>query len=157
VLVGDGAEKDALVAKAKAEGIENVRFLPSQPKSLMPALLNLSYASIIPLRRLDLFKSALPSKMFESMAVGRPIVAAVWGEAATMVEASGCGLVAEPENPRSLHEAVAALAADPALGRRMGERGRKYVMQHFDRRDIAYRLGQLLEETARRSREQQAP
>ncbi len=156
-LVGDGADKDALVAKAEAQRIENVRFLPSQPKSVMPALLNLAYASIIPLRRLDLFKSALPSKMFESMAVGRPIVAAVWGEAATMVEAAGCGLVAEPEDARSLHEAVATLAADPALARRMGEQGRRYVMQHFDRRDIANRLGRLLEETARRNRELRAP
>jgi len=75
VLAGEGADKEALVQRAKSEGIANVRFLPNQPKQVMPDLLNLAYATIIPLKRLDLFKSALPSKMFESMATAKPIVA----------------------------------------------------------------------------------
>ena len=54
VLAGEGAEKDRLVAKAKAQRIENVKFVPNQPKAAMPALLNLAYATIIPLKRLDL-------------------------------------------------------------------------------------------------------
>ena len=149
VLAGEGGDKEALVAKAAAQGISNVRFLPNQPKSSMPALLNLAYASIVPLKRLDLFKSALPSKMFESMAVGHPIVAAMWGEGADLVEAARCGLVAEPEDPQSLSQAVAALAADPSLARRLGAQGREYVVKHFDRKDIADRLAKLLQEVAR--------
>lgn len=149
VLAGEGADKDALVAKANAQRIGNVRFLPNQPKSLMPALLSVAYASIIPLKRLELFKSALPSKMFESMAVGQPIVIAVWGEAAGVVEAAGCGVVAEPEDARSVQRAVETLAADPSLARRMGEQGRKYAVQHFDRKTIAAGLASLLQETAR--------
>ena len=149
VLAGEGADKEALVTKTREQGIANVRFLPNQPKSMMPTLLNLAYASIIPLRRLDLFKSALPSKMFESMAVGQPIVAPLWGEAAALIEAAGCGLVAEPENARAVHEAVARLAGDPNLARRMGQQGRQYVIAHFDRKDIANRLALLLKETAR--------
>lgn len=149
VLAGEGADKDALVAKARSQGIDNVRFLPSQPKSLMPALLSLAYASIIPLKRLELFKSALPSKMFESMAVGQPIVMAVWGEAAGVIEAARCGVVVEPEDARSVHQAVEALVADPTLARRLGQQGRAYVMQHFDRKEIAARLAKLLQETAR--------
>jgi glycosyltransferase involved in cell wall biosynthesis len=150
VLVGEGGDKEALVAKAAAQGISNVRFLPNQPKASMPALLNLAYASIVPLKKLDLFKSALPSKMFESMAVGHPIVAAMWGEAADLVEAAGCGLVAEPEDPQSLSNAVATLSADPGLARRLGAQGREYVVEHFDRKDIADRLAKLLSEVARR-------
>ncbi len=80
VLVGEGAEKGELVKRVQAEGMTNVRFLPNQPRAVMPDLVNLAYASIIPLRRLDLFKSALPSKMFESMATAKPIVASLWGE-----------------------------------------------------------------------------
>lgn len=149
VLAGEGADKDALVAKAQAQRIDNVRFLPNQPKAEMPAFLSLAYAAIIPLKRLDLFKSALPSKMFESMAVGQPIVMAVWGEAATVVETAGCGVVVEPENAQSVHEAVETLAADPALAKLMGVHGREYVTRHFDRKEIAERLADLLEETAR--------
>jgi glycosyltransferase involved in cell wall biosynthesis len=148
-LAGEGADKDALVAKAKDQGISNVRFLPNQPKSSMPALLSLAYASIIPLKRLELFKSALPSKMFESMAVGQPIVMAVWGEAAAVVESARCGLVVEPEDPQAVHDAVETLAADPTLARSLGEHGREYVMRHFDRKEIAERLERLLQETAR--------
>jgi glycosyltransferase involved in cell wall biosynthesis len=150
VLVGDGADKAALVAKAEAEKIANVRFLPIQPTSSLPALLNLAYATVIPLRRLDLFKAALPSKLFDSMAAGRPIVAPLWGEAAALVEAAACGLVVEPEDARAVQEAVEKLAADPALAHKLGEQGRRYVVEHFNRDDIAKRLIKLLEETARR-------
>ena len=150
VLVGDGADKAALVAKAEAEKIDNVRFLPIQPTSTLPALLNLVYATVIPLRRLDLFKAALPSKLFDSMAAGRPIVAPLWGEAAALVEAAACGLVVEPEDARAVQEAVEKLAADPEGAKRLGEQGRKYVVEHFNRDDIAKRLVTLLEETARK-------
>jgi colanic acid biosynthesis glycosyl transferase WcaI len=149
VMVGEGADKDALVDRARRENLTNVRFLPNQPKSLMPALLNLAYASIIPLKRLDVFKSALPSKMFESMAVGKPLVAALWGEGAELVQSAGCGLVVQPEDPPAMRLAVEKLSADPALALRMGERGREYVVRRYDRKQIASRLHEVLAEAAR--------
>jgi glycosyltransferase involved in cell wall biosynthesis len=145
VLAGEGAEKDHLMKIAKAERIDNVRFLPNQPKSIMPALLNLAYASIITLKRLDLFKSALPSKMFESMATERPIVGALWGEAAELIEASGCGVIVPPEDPARLRETVEKLASDPALARTLGANGRRYVIERFDRAKTATRFVELLE------------
>jgi glycosyltransferase involved in cell wall biosynthesis len=148
VLAGEGAEKDELMKKAKQENIRNVRFLPNQPKSTMPALLNLAYASIIPLKRLDLFKSALPSKMFESMAMERPIVAALWGEAADLIEAADCGIVVPPEDAKALAAAVEQLAANPALAAKLGANGRAYVIANFDRDKIALRFDQLLRQTA---------
>jgi len=146
VLVGEGADKDALVDKARGQAIGNVRFLPNQPKAMMPVLLNLAYASIISLRRLDVFRSALPSKMFESMAVAKPLVAALWGEGAEMVETARCGLVVEPGDPRALRDAVEKLAADPELAKTLGRQGREYVVAHFDRDAIAERLRALLHE-----------
>src|SRR5207302_4154277 len=101
------------------------------------------------LKRLDLFKAALPSKMFESMAAERPIVAALWGEAATLVESAGCGLVVEPEDAAAIREAVEKLAADPELARRLGESGRRYAIEHFERKDIAKRFMELLRATAK--------
>jgi glycosyltransferase involved in cell wall biosynthesis len=150
VLMGEGADKDALVEKARAQAIGNVRFLPNQPKAMMPALLNLAYASIISLRRLDVFRSALPSKMFESMAVAKPLVAALWGEGAEMVEAARCGLVVEPGDPRALRDAVEKLAADPELARTLGRQGREYVVAHYDRDAIAEKLRSLLHDVAQK-------
>jgi glycosyltransferase involved in cell wall biosynthesis len=148
VLAGEGAEKEALMKKAAAEGISNVRFLANQPKSDMPALVNLAYASIVPLKRLDLFKSALPSKMFESMAAARPVVGAVWGEAANLIQAADCGLVVPPEDPAAMREAVEKLAADPKLAAALGANGRRYVIEHFERAKIADRFGDLLRQAA---------
>src|SRR5213594_2424204 len=139
VLAGEGADKATLVAKAKAEGIANVRFLPNQPKSSMPALLNSTYAAIISLKPLDLFRSALPSKMFESMAVGQPLVAALWGEGADVVKAAACGLVTEPGDAQELRDAVESLARDPEQARTMGRHGREYVAEHYNRARIAVR------------------
>jgi glycosyltransferase involved in cell wall biosynthesis len=150
VLAGEGAEKEHLVARARSQGIANVRFVPNQPKSGMPALLNLAYAMIVPLKRLDLFRSALPSKMFEAMAVGKPIIASVWGEAADLVEASQAGVVVPPEDPEALRGAVERLAGDPALARSLGENGREFVVGHFERGEIARRFEQLLREVARK-------
>jgi glycosyltransferase involved in cell wall biosynthesis len=152
VLAGEGADKAALVEKAKAQGIANVRFLPNQPKSTMPALLNLAYAAIISLKPLDVFRSALPSKMFESMAVGQPLVAALWGEGAEVVEAADCGVVTEPGNAVQLRDAVVALAKDPRRAKEMGAHGRAYVDEHFNRDKIALRLAELLREVAARRR-----
>ena len=150
VLAGEGAEKEALMKKSADERITNVLFVPNQPKSVMPDLLNLAYATVVPLKKLDLFKSALPSKMFESMASAKPIVASVWGEAADLVERAGCGVVVAPEDPVALHQAVEKLAADPAMAQGLGEKGRRYVMEHFDRRVIAERFMTLLQDAAER-------
>ena len=152
LMVGDGADKERLVAQAQRRGLQNVRFEASIPKESMPALLSLAYATIIPLRRLDLFKSALPSKMFEAMAAGRPIVGALWGEAADLIETARCGIVVEPEDPQALSEAVTRLAADPTGAEQLGRNGREYVVANLDRRQIAGTLEQLLNEVARGSR-----
>ena len=148
VLAGEGADKAMLVAKADAEHIANVKFLPNQPKSAMPGLLNVAYAGIVSLRPLDVFRNALPSKMFESMAVGQPLVAALSGEGADLVHASGCGIVTAPGDAPALRDAVLELARDPQRARAMGMRGREYVDAHFNRDRIAARLRQVLLEIA---------
>jgi len=154
VFAGEGADKAALLKKARAEGLTNVRFLPNQPKASMPALLNLAYAAVITLKPLEVFRFALPSKMFESMAVAQPIVASMWGEAAELVTAAGCGIVTTPGDPKALRDAVVALAADPPRAKAMGARGREYVTEHYNRRQIAARLRELLVEVTRRKSEE---
>jgi glycosyltransferase involved in cell wall biosynthesis len=102
------------------------------------------------LKRLDLFKSALPSKMFEAMATAKPIVAAVWGEAADLIDKAECGIVVAPEDAASLRGGVEKLAANPALAASLGENGRAYVVEHFDRNDIGQRFLALLGQVSRK-------
>ena len=149
VLAGEGADKAALERKATEQGIANVLFLPNQPKSSMPSLLSSTYAAIISLKPLDVFRSALPSKMFESMAVGQPLVAALWGEGADVVREADCGMVTTPGDAQELRAAVETLASEPERAQEMGHNGRTYVDQHFNRDKIAVRLRELLREVTR--------
>ncbi len=152
VLVGDGAEREALL-RAKAEmGLDNVLLVGQQPKEAMPAVWAATGASLILLRKNDLFKKVIPSKMFEAMAMRRPIVLGVEGEAKELLEEAGAGLAVTPESAEELAAAVQRLAGDPELAARLGERGRAHVEACFDRRALAARYLALLEETAAAAR-----
>jgi glycosyltransferase involved in cell wall biosynthesis len=151
VLLGDGPEKPRLQALVAEREQHNVEFLPQQVTSRMPLILTAVDASVVPLKRDDLFKGALPSKLFEALGAGVPVIAAMDGEARKLVEQSGGGLVVEPENPESMAEAILQLYHDPVLRKRLGERGRSYVACHYDRKVIAERFEGLLLRFAPRS------
>lgn len=144
LLVGDGVEKPQLTRIAGELNLKNVFFLESQPRERMPDILAGFDAALIPLKRLDLFKGALPSKMFEGMAAGLPLLVMIDGEARALMETAEAGVYVEPENPQALAEAVVRLAADPARARQVGENGRQFVVRHFDRAIIAKRFEQAL-------------
>jgi glycosyltransferase involved in cell wall biosynthesis len=88
-------------------------------------------------RRKELFASILPSKFFEDAAMAKPILLGFEGRARELLEAADCGIAFTPEDDAALVAAVERLAADPEEARRMGESGRKYVLEHFDRRTLA--------------------
>ena len=103
--------------------------------------------AVIPLRRLALFRGALPSKMFEAMAAGLPLLVSIEGEARALVERSQAGVFVEPEDARGLAQAILTLRGDPDRCRRMGENGRRHVAAHYDRALIAKQFEKLLLET----------
>ncbi len=116
MLAGPGAARDALIADARKRGLDNVVFLPPQPKSRMPAVWSLCNVALIHLRDDPVFAEVIPSKIFEAMAMGLPLLVAVpRGEATGIVEADGAGIVVEPENPAALADAVLKLANDEVL------------------------------------------
>src|SRR5690606_11702410 len=98
IFLGDGAEKAALIAQAKTRSLSNVIFIDSVPKEEVARYWSLLDASIIHLKRTDLFKSVIPSKLFESMGMGIPVLHGVEGESAAIVEQENVGLLFEPEN-----------------------------------------------------------
>jgi glycosyltransferase involved in cell wall biosynthesis len=144
LLVGDGAERQRLLALRDELGLANVTMLGQQPKELMPQIWALSAASLVLLRKLPLFETVIPSKIFESMAMARPIILGVGGEAREIVEEAQAGLAIEPESSASLCAAVLKLADSPTLARQLGVNGQRYVTAHFDRRVLARRFESVL-------------
>lgn len=149
LLAGDGAERNRLAAEIEDRGLTNIRLLGQLPKTDMPKLWSITDASLVVLKKLDLFLTVIPSKLFESMAMRRPIILGVAGESAQLVAESGGGIAIEPENVEQLVAAITRLADSPELCRELGAKGRSYVETHFDRRVLADRFEQLLIKVAR--------
>ncbi len=141
VLLGNGPEKPKLMELKKQYGLSNVIFIDSIPKSQMPSVLKSVNAAIIPLKKLDLFKGAIPSKIFESLAMQLPVLLGVDGEARDLfVEKGKCGLYFEPENTDELVSSVLQISSQPLLAIQLGENGRNYVNENFNRDIIADKL-----------------
>ncbi len=147
LLAGDGAERARLVARAEAMGLDNLRIVGQLPKSDMPALWSAADISVILLKKCDTFTKVLPSKMFEAMAMERPIVLGVEGEAKALLEEAGAGLAITPESAEELAAAVTRLADDPALRKRLGRQGAAHAREHFDRAELAKRYLEVLHAT----------
>lgn len=115
VFLGQGARKQALIEKARQMKLENVVFLDSVPKEDVPRYWSLLDTSIIHLKNNALFETVIPSKMFECMGMGIPILHGVAGESADIVKNEGVGLVFEPENTSDLVEKLKSLKNDEKL------------------------------------------
>jgi len=115
LLVGDGAARDDLLKLQKELRLSNVLIAGPQPKADMPSWWSIADVAIVSLRNIELFSGVIPSKIFEAMGMGLPILfVAPEGEASRIVTDAGCGIAVPPEDPRALADAVTALAADPA-------------------------------------------
>jgi len=137
LMVGDGAERKNLLELRDRLQLRNVLMLPQMPKSSMPAIWGVTDVSLVLLKRSELFKTVIPSKIFESMAMQKPIVMGVEGEASALVEAAGAGICIEPENAAQLADALRRLCNDSALYTQMAQSGAHFVRTHFDRRRLA--------------------
>ncbi len=149
LLAGDGAERKRLQTEIARRGLTNIRTLGQLPKSDMPRLWSISDISLVILKKNDLFLTVIPSKIFESMAMQKPIVLAVAGESAELIEEAGAGCCVEPENADAIAGAITGLADDRARCRAIGDHASTYVAQHFDRRQLADQFEAVLRQTAR--------
>ena len=147
ILLGDGARKQALQAQASAMGLTNVRFLDTVPKAEVPRYWSLLDVAIIHLRKADNFTQVIPSKLFECMGMGIPVLHGVAGESAGIVEREAVGLVFEPENAPALAEGVRRLARDQALYQRLRDNCLA-AAPRYDRAALAQRMLGVLEAVA---------
>ena len=120
LFVGPGAEREKLIAKARQMALRNVIFVPAQPKEMMPAYWSLCDAALVHLKDTPLFETVIPSKIFEAMGMGTPIIlASPKGEASGILAESGAGLWVLPERPNELLDAILLLKSNPQLYQRL--------------------------------------
>ncbi|MBS1789486.1 MAG: glycosyltransferase family 4 protein [Acidobacteria bacterium] len=137
LFIGEGAEKANLKKLAATLSLTNLTFLDQQPRERLLGYYRASDVSLVPLRRLTIFRKVLPSKLFELMGVGCPIICSVEGEAARLVEQAEAGLCIEPENADALFGAINRLRAEPQLRNCMKANGRQFVKTHYLRSVLA--------------------
>lgn len=144
LVAGPGSEWESLRARQEEDPLPNFRLLARQPASRVPDLLALSDVSVVHLKDRPLFRTVVPSKLFEAMAAGNPVILAVRGEAAEIVESAGAGIVVTPESPDEIVAAVRRLRDDRELYEEMSMNGRRAVQERFDRRRLAVRYRSFL-------------
>jgi glycosyltransferase involved in cell wall biosynthesis len=137
LLIGEGADKERIVELAAASGLTNLMFLGQQPRETIPSYVSASDLCLVMLKKTELFKTVIPTKLLEYMACERPVVVAVDGQARKIIEEAGAGVFVEPEDSRALVEAIVELAKNPEQRRQMGASGRHYIVTGFSREKTA--------------------
>lgn len=132
LLVGDGSQKAHLEEKCRKLKLENVKFLPLQPRDDYLQILQASDACLVSLKR-SMVTPTLPSKTLDIMACARPIIANVPldGDVPKMLADAKCGLAVEPQNPKALSEAVLKMYKNPDFAEELGRNAREYLEKHF--------------------------
>jgi glycosyltransferase involved in cell wall biosynthesis len=137
VIVGDGDLKGRLVSMVKENNLEDsVVFKDLVPRDEVPELISESSIGVAPLKDIETLEYAIPTKVFEYMACGIPFVGCSRGEIANIAGQSRAGIIAR-NDVRAIADALCSLLEDPGLGAEMGKNGRRYVKEHYDRRNIA--------------------
>jgi glycosyltransferase involved in cell wall biosynthesis len=145
ILIGDGPEKAALLKGVTDQRISNVDFYPPVSQEQITSILASMDAALIVLK--SHIRGAVPSKIYEAMASGVPIILAADGEAARIVRKTGAGVTVGPGNIEELATALRQIATDASLRRTMGEAGRRAAETHYDRKEIAEKFEILLQST----------
>jgi glycosyltransferase involved in cell wall biosynthesis len=146
LIVGDGAELAELKRVAASRALTNVRFTGMVPRAAVPDILAASDMALVTLKPAAVFKTVLPSKMFEAMAAHRPILLGVDGEARSLLERAHAGVAFPPGDAAALAESIARLVADPAGRAAMGDAGGAFVKREFSRQVWACKYADVLAE-----------
>ena len=152
LLVGDGVAKPGLERRARAAGLGQVEFRPSVAPERLVEEIHAADVCVATTRDHAFCGETIPVKLFDYLACGRPVVAAVSGDAARMVVESGAGVVVPPGDGAALADALVALAADPARRAALGAAGPAFVEERYSRRAVGAKLEALLDEVVRLAR-----
>jgi len=146
LLVGTGAERVKLETDAQRRGLENIVFVGPVDKVEVKRYWRLCDVALVLLKDLPLFTHVIPSKMFEAMGTGRPIILGVRGESQELLGEAEAGIAIPPETSSALAEALAKLMDNPSLCSGMGNAGRRFVEKAFDRQRLAADMLKVLQD-----------
>jgi glycosyltransferase involved in cell wall biosynthesis len=149
VILGEGAEKENIISLASKRSLKNLRFIDQQAREDIPAYIGASDACLVPLKKSDVFKTVIPTKMLEFMSCARPVILGVDGQARALLEQARGGIVIEPENSEALVDAVRYLAANRETASELGRNGREYIVRKLSRRQTAEKYIRVLEKLLR--------
>lgn len=152
LLIGEGADKERIKGLARERKLANLTFLDQQPRKCIPGYISASDACLVLLRKTNVFKTVIPTKMLEFMSCERPLILAVDGQARSIVEDAQAGLFVEPEDSKAMAGAILQLAANPDLRRQLGRNGRDYIVNKFSRKQTAVAYVKVLEEVLSQER-----
>lgn len=144
LLVGAGGQKRNIARSITERGLRNVKLMDPIPREHVPHLLARADAVLVTLRDIEISRMAIPTKMYDGMACGRPIILGTRGEARRVLMEADAGIAIEPEDAAGLLAALRRLQAAPLLGVRYGANGRRYAVEHYSRERCAARLHALL-------------
>lgn len=145
LLIGSGAILDDLKSKASNRHLKNISFLGLQPKHSIPDYIAISDIILVHLKKQDLFKTVLPSKMIEAFAMSKPILLGVEGFAKELLEKAQAGVSMEPENEDELIQQLKNLKDQPENLITFGKNGLNYVEHHFKLKDLAHGYLDIIE------------
>jgi len=145
VLAGYGTDVAQLQEIVQRRNLKNVLFISRRQEEEMPALLALAEVLLVQLRDEPVFRITIPHKTYSYMASGKPILAAVAGETAKLIESSKTGIACHPADPQAIADAVRRFhAMSPEERKKMGENGRRTVCESFDRAKIVGEIISML-------------
>jgi glycosyltransferase involved in cell wall biosynthesis len=146
LLVGEGAERERIVAMAEARQLTNVRFIGQQPREKIPEYIAASDACLVVLKKSDVFETVIPTKMLEFMSCARPVILGVAGQARKILEEAGSGIYFEPGNADALADSVLRLKADRVYREALGRNGRTFILRNLSRERTATEYLMLIAE-----------
>lgn len=147
VVIGEGVKKKRLISRAERLGLDNIMFLPYQPKENLKYQLASASLFLI-LEKSGLASYLIPSKLYAIMASARPIIATVEKDSGVydIIMKAHCGITVEPGNLKGLKDGIYKIYENRALIRAMGNGGRDYTVKHFARTAMTDQYKQILKE-----------
>ncbi|GAB5534166.1 MAG: glycosyltransferase family 4 protein [Rubricoccaceae bacterium] len=156
-LVGDGKEREELVASIEQRQLTNVVLQGIMPKTDLVVWMQRARAGLISLADIRVFDTSSPNKLFDALASGVPVIQTTQGWIKTLLEDAGCGINVPPDDPEALADAIELVCDNDAAFEEMGRNARNVAEQRFDRNQLAAEMRDMLAEAAGQLTQQESP
>jgi glycosyltransferase involved in cell wall biosynthesis len=141
-------KRQAVEGQCRELGLENVQILPPVPKQEARGYLNAADVCVVTLQNIPLFAGAIPTKLLEYLACGKPVICGIRGEAERIIHAAQAGVVFEPNNDARLAELIQELIADENRAATLAANGPGFIKKHFSALEMQERMEKVLSDAA---------